>query len=267
MSSPLKRIFPAWLWKTMQRSYDSIFRLPEVPSAAFHPWRIQSKKVLADLKDSQVGKRCFIIGNGPSLKEMDLGKLKNEITFGMNRIYLLFPDLGFSTTYYVSINDLVIQQCALDIQALEMPRFLAWRSHPHIQPDENLNFLYTTYTGPGFSHDVSGRVWEGATVTYVTLQLAFHMGFSEVILIGVDHNFVSTGDPNQTIISEGDDPDHFSPHYFNKGFRWQLPDLETSEVAYRMAAQAYTEAGRTVLDATRGGKLTIFPKVDYDALF
>ena len=177
MSSALKRIFPAWLWKTMQRSYDAIIRLPEVPSAAFHPWRMKSKRVLADLKDSQSGKRCFIIGNGPSLQEMDLGKLKNEITFGLNRIYLLFPELGFSTTYYVSINDLVIQQCALDIQALEMPRFLAWSSHKHIQTPQGINFLYTTYTGPGFSHDVSGRVWEGATVTYVALQLLFTWDF------------------------------------------------------------------------------------------
>ena len=50
-------------------------------------------------------------------------------------------------------------------------------------------FLYTSYTGPHFSSDVRGRVWEGATVTNVTLQLAFHMGFQQVILIGVDHNY------------------------------------------------------------------------------
>jgi hypothetical protein len=267
MSSALKRIIPSRLWKTMQRSYDTILRLPEVPSAAFHPWRMKSKRVLADLKDSQSGKRCFIIGNGPSLREMDLGKLRNEITFGMNRIYLLFPELGFSTTYYVSINDLVIQQCAQDIQTLGMPRFLAWRSRSHIQSSEGLNYLYTTYTGSGFSRDVTGRIWEGATVTYVALQLAFHMGFSEVILIGVDHNFVSSGDPNQTITSEGDDPNHFSPNYFGKGFKWQLPDLDTSEIAYEMARDAYEKTGRRVLDATRGGKLTIFPKVDYDTLF
>ncbi|OGN74608.1 MAG: hypothetical protein A2X25_06705 [Chloroflexi bacterium GWB2_49_20] len=219
------------------------------------------------LRNTQRGKRCFIIGNGPSLRDIDLGRLKNEVTFGMNRIYLLFPELGFSTTYFVSINDLVIQQCAGDIRALTIPKFLAWRSHPYIQPTPDMSFLYTTYTGPKFSRNVGGRVWEGATVTYVALQLAFHMGFEEVILIGVDHNFVSSGAPNQTITSAGDDPNHFAPNYFGKGFKWQLPDLHTSEIAYRMARSAYEQAGRRVLDATRGGKLTVFPKVDYDSLF
>jgi hypothetical protein len=69
------------------------------------------------------------------------------------------------------------------------------------------------------------------------------------------------------VVSEGEDPNHFDPRYFGKGFRWQLPDLETSEIAYRMARRAYEQAGRRVLDATIGGKLTVFPKVEYGSLF
>ena len=115
--------------------------------------------------------------------------------------------------------------------------------------------------------DVSGRVWEGATVTNVALQLAFHMGFSEAILIGVDHNFATKGKPNTTVVSDGDDPNHFNPGYFGKGFRWQLPDLDTSEIGYEIARQAYETDGRKVLDATVEGKLQIFPKVDFTSLF
>ncbi len=79
------------------------------------------------------GQRCFIIGNGPSLKQTDLTKLKDEFTFGMNRIYLLFPELGFNTTYFVSINDLVIEQCAQEIAALPIPKFISWHSNRHFQ--------------------------------------------------------------------------------------------------------------------------------------
>jgi hypothetical protein len=88
-----------------------------------------------------------------------------------------------------------------------------------------------------------------------------------VILIGVDHNFTTQGKPNSTVVSEGPDPNHFNPNYFGKGFRWQLPDLDTSERGYAMARQAYEAAGRQVLDATVGGKLQIFPKVEYSSLF
>ena len=50
------------------------------------------------LKDTHRGQRCFIIGNGPSLKNTDLALLENEVTFGLNRIYLLFSKMGFCTT-------------------------------------------------------------------------------------------------------------------------------------------------------------------------
>ena len=149
-----------------------------------------------------------------------------------------------------------------------MPKFLSWRSHRFFPAGPlPATFLYTTYDNPAFARDVRRRVWESATVTYVALQLAFHMGFEQVILVGVDHSSAVAGKANTTIVSQGDDPNHFNPAYFGKGFRWQLPDFETSEIGYRLARQAYVSAGRQVLDATIGGKLTIFPKVDYLTLF
>ncbi|TFH31825.1 MAG: hypothetical protein E4G99_13495, partial [Anaerolineales bacterium] len=77
----------------------------------------------------------------------------------------------------------------------------------------------------------------------------------------------TAGRPNETVVSDGGDPNHFTPDYFGKGFRWQLPDLSASEHAYLMAKDAYESAGRSIVDATVGGKLTIFPKVEYKELF
>lgn len=271
MRQTLKSILPTPILQTARNTYDAFRRLPQLPAAYLHPWRRESIRRLAALKDIHKGKRAFIIGNGPSLRQTDLAKLKNEFTFGMNRIYLLFPELGFHTTYFCATNDLVIEQFHEDILALPMPKFLAWRSHhyfPAQLPIAQLPiFLYTSYTGPRFSPDVRGRVWEGATVTNFAFQLAFHMGFEQVILIGVDHNFTSKGEANKTVISQGDDPNHVSPNYFGKGIKWQLPDLDTSEIGYALARDAYQKEGREVLDATVGGKLTIFPKIDYNTLF
>ncbi len=267
VKSGLKKLIPdAWV-PGIASAYDGLRRLPELPAAYLHPWRRESMRHLAAMKDIHKGERCFIIGNGPSLKETDLSLLKNEKTMGMNRIYMLFDELGFKTTYLLSINDLVIEQCAGDFLALDVPRFFAWRSRQWLRPQPDLHFLYTSYTGPGFSTDITRRLWEGATVTNIALQVAYYLGFTEVILIGVDHSFVSQGKPNTTVVSTGDDPNHFSGAYFGKGFRWQLPDLETSEIGYRMAREAYEKAGRRVLDATIGGKLQIFDKAEYKRLF
>jgi hypothetical protein len=263
----LKQITPGPVWRAARETRNWLENAMLWPMATFHPWRRASIRRLGELKHIHRGERCFIIGNGPSLKRTDLSRLKNEYTFGMNRIYLGFPEMGFETTYFLTINSLVIEQCAADIRALRMPRFISWRSRDLIGPSPDLIFLHTTYTGAKFSTDARGRLWEGGTVTNIALQLAYHMGFQQVILIGVDHSYSAQGKPNTTVVSQGEDHDHFNANYFGKGFRWQLPDLETSEKGYEMARQAYEHAGRQVLDATIGGKLSIFKKVDYNGLF
>jgi uncharacterized Rossmann fold enzyme len=248
-----------WWWRNRGR---------HVLARSLSPRWAQSKRNLHRLENIHKDKRCFIIGNGPSLRQTDLNKLRDEYTFGLNRIYLLFPQLGFTTTYLVSVNDLVLEQCAAEMKSLSLPIFLTWRSRHWFHRDSKVTYLDTDFTGQeNFCPSITGRIFEGFTVTYVALQLAFHMGFNEVILVGVDHNFVTQGTANQAIVSQGDDPNHFSPDYFGKGFKWQLPDLAGSERAYSMARAAYSIAGRRVLDATIDGKLTIFPKVDYSSLF
>ncbi len=263
----LKKNLPAPVYNVLRESRDALQRAGQWPGAAFHPWRRDTIERLAALKDKHKGQRCFIIGNGPSLKQTDLSRLKGEYTLGQNRIYLAFPDLGFTTSYYLSVNDLVVEQCRDDIQNLPMPKFISWRARKWLQPRENLYFIHTTYTGEKFAKDIRERVWEGGTVTYTSLQVAYFLGFSQVILVGVDHNYVTQGKPNETVVSQGDDPNHFHPGYFGKGFRWQLPDLVQWEEAYRLARRTYEADGRSVVDATIGGKLRVFQRVEYDSLF
>jgi glycosyltransferase involved in cell wall biosynthesis len=226
----------------------------------------ESNHRLAQFKDKHRGQRCVIIGNGPSLNKMDLSFLKNEITFGMNRIYLLFDKWGFTSTYYVSVNPLVIEQSVEPIRQITAPRFLALEGLPFTGPAEKYIFLQRRPGGAYFSDDPRKGCW-WPTVTYAAMQLAYFMGFSEVILIGVDHYFKTKGDANKEIVSAGLDEDHFHPDYFGKGIRWNLPDLEKSEMAYRLAKQAFEAAGRRILDATVDGHLTIFPKADYKGIF
>jgi hypothetical protein len=267
MREKMIKALPAPIAGALRNTRDVFKMASEWPDSQFHPWRRDSIHKLNELRNTHVGERCFIIGNGPSLRNTDLSKLKNEFTVGMNRFYLAFPEMGFATSILLTVNDLVIEQCAQDIRALPIPTFVSWRGRKWIEPAENLHYLYTSYDLPRFNGNAAGRLWEGATVTFVAMQLAYHMGFKQVILIGVDHNFTTQGKPNTTITSNGDDPNHFNPSYFGKGFRWQLPDLDTSEIAYSMAREAYAKNGREILDATVGGKLTLFPKVDYESLF
>jgi len=253
----------------LDKMISPLYKLKEELTYHIHPAGRASLAILGDLRDCHQGKRCFIIGNGPSLQETDLTRLRDEYTFGLNRIYLLFPQLGFSTTFLVTVNHLVVEQCVDEILSVPSLKFLPWSLRKIIKPplQSDSIFFRGDRSGGGFTTDARRPLWQGATVTYIAMQLAYHMGFNQVILVGVDHTFITQGKPNTEIVSQGDDPNHFSVEYFGKGFRWQLPDLETSEIAYHMARRAFETDGREIVDATIGGKLTVFPKADYSSLF
>jgi hypothetical protein len=266
----IKKILPATVWRAGSQLYWGWYNRGRHVAAKFTMpvWRRNLKRLSA-YENIHAGKRAFIIGNGPSLKGMDLRPLKNEITFGSNRIYMLFPEIGFPTTYLVSVNDLVLEQCAQEMTTLDIPKWITWRARNHFTDGDKTLFLDSDYTGKeDFNHaSLAFRTFEGFTVTYVALQLAYLMGIREVILIGVDHNFATKGPANSVVVSSGADPNHFSGSYFGQGFKWQLPDLDGSERAYLLARQAYEADGRKVLDATVNGKLKIFDKTDYRTLF
>lgn len=189
---------------------------------------------------------------------MDL--LRTEHTFGLNRIYLMFEEIGFETTYHVVINRFVVEQCAADFKRISSPLFTTDKNHDLLAGADGTAYL-NTVVGPWFSPDASVGVCEGYTVTYVAMQLAYFMGFSEVLLVGVDHRFAAQGKANQLVESTGEDKSHFDPRYFDKGFKWQLPDLLNSELAYRDARSAFESAGRRIVDCTVDGALEVFEKM------
>jgi hypothetical protein len=224
------------------------------------PANRKNRAYIKQFKDLHAGRRCVIIGNGPSLKHTDLSLLQNEFTFGLNRIYLLFDELGFETTYHVVVNKLVVEQCAEDFRRIKAPLFTTTANRKFLADADNIAYL-SRLVGPRFCCDASRGIWEGATVTYAAMQIAYYMGFTQVVLVGVDHRFAVAGTPNQIVESSGPDASHFDTRYFAKGFRWQLPDLERSELAYSLARRAFEKDGRSIVDATVDGALTVFPKM------
>jgi hypothetical protein len=107
-------------------------------------------------------------------------------------------------------------------------------------------------------------MWEGYTVTYVCLQLAYYMGFKEVVLLGVDHYYGENKQPNLEAVATGPDEHHFHPDYFANGTRWNFPDLVNSEYAYTIAKAAYEKDGRTIINATSHTALEVFNLVPFN---
>ncbi len=225
------------------------------------------------------GKRAFLIGNGPSLNKLDLTKLKDEITIGVNSIYLNEEKMGFLPTHYVVEDNYVAEDRADEINTLRGPQ--KWFGN-YLKyclkgaPDDSVNWLnvrmrYDNYPNfPYFSENAARQVWTGGSVTYICMQLAFYFGVKELYLIGFDHHYDIPDDAKidgMEIMSQSDDPNHFDPNYFGKGYRWHDPMVERMEQGYAKAGKFFEKYGQKIYNATAGGKLEVLERVDYNSLF
>lgn len=227
---------------------------------------------LAEFKDIHKGERCFILGNGPSLNLIDISKIKDEITFGSNRVYKAFSEWGFHTKYWGMIDELFISQIGDEaLQSIPddvfkfMPfkdlYFLDWRSYKNIIP---CNFLSTDASQDlQFSVDPFA-LYEGGTVTYLLIQIAAIMGCNPIYLLGVDHTFPVQARKDQFCFTPSDDSQHFHPNYSNDNLlmNYGWPDVATS--AYALAYQELSRMGREIYNASPGTKLEAIPKMKFE---
>lgn len=229
----------------------------------------KSKIKLRKFHNKHIGERCFIVGNGPSLMVEDLNKLKNEICFGTHQIYNIFDRTDWRPTYYCAQDCKLIQESIVNINKMKLQhKFMALVKNRRYKKINNAYYLELIAKEfypklPQFSEDITNGIYEGYTVSYMCLQLAIYMGFKEIYLLGIDHNYKVTLLPNGEIKEDNEVQNHFSDNYDLP----VLPQLYKSSLAY-VAAQKYAkEHNIKILNATRGGKLDAFERIDFNSLF
>ncbi|SFQ15186.1 6-hydroxymethylpterin diphosphokinase MptE-like protein [Flavobacterium akiainvivens] len=239
-----------------------IRRLREIPH--YIAWRYSAmgrdnRKKLLSFKNKYSGETLFLLANGPSINKTDLSLLKGKNVMCMNRFYIKFPQLDFKPNYLVCIEETVLDRFSEDFSNLQIPGFVNWRLRNKIS---NVVYLKESFDIQfKFQPDITLPANTGGTVTFVCLQLAYFMGFSKVVILGMDHSFKETGLAGKAEIRTQDkDESHFDPNYFPKGMKWVLPDLVKSELGYAIARDFYKKNGREVIDATIEGKCNIFTK-------
>ncbi|MHB0976057.1 MAG: glycosyltransferase [Candidatus Aquicultorales bacterium] len=257
---------------------------------------------LSKFRDKHLGQRCFIMGNGPSLNQMDLTKLNDEIVFASNACYLLFDRVAWRPKYYASVDSRFIPDRAEEVLKMheENPQialFMPSKLHIHdgtgrvepitkyMPPGDNryffnhTNLLENNLPWSAFSIDINNHVVMPHTVTITLMQLAFYMGFKDIYLIGCDTSYKVP----DSVIQEGpvydkygkllltstkdDDINHFDPSYFGAGKRWHNPKVGEMIRHYGWAKRVINACGGQVINATVGGDLEVFPRVSFDSLF
>ncbi|UCE64127.1 MAG: DUF115 domain-containing protein [Nitrospirota bacterium] len=237
-----------------------------------------NERKVASLKDIHRGRRCFIVGNGPSLKIEDLDLLKKEITFACNKIYLAFSETEWRPTYYSVLDILVAENNATIIDELHLCKIYHEDVKPYFPGADDIIWLKALhepkvdgeYIG-GFSDNALRGVYAGWTVLYPQIQLAFFMGIREIYLIGVDFKFdVPTGTGKKclhgNILEYKGEKNHFHPEYRKPGETWTMPLLELQRKAFSAAKRAVEAKGGCIYNASRETALDVFPRADFDSL-
>lgn len=143
------------------------------------------------------GRRCFVVGNGPSLNRIDMAKLRDEITIGANRCFLGFPRWGFQFNYWCVVDQLQVEDYGADHVAAmpaDLPKFYPLEYLAYLQPPGGcpVNLHYGRH--PDFS-PFGDSFYRGHTVVTLMLQLAVLMGCDPIVLVGVDHRYNLKGSP------------------------------------------------------------------------
>jgi hypothetical protein len=241
---------------------------------------------LKSLQNYYIGQRCFIMGNGPSLKLMNLELLKNEVVWGFNKCYLLFDQISWRPKFYTTNDSRLTKDIAKKINQLveELPTSTFFFPKDFINPEmlnpsSNLNWINerlfegNDLSNWEFSVDASSWIANAATVAIAGLQLASYLGFNPIYLIGCDTSYsvpstVTIEDSPENLVStQNDDPNHFSSDYFSKGDKWLLPNVELMLKQYARSKTILDNHGVYVYNATEGGNLETFPRVNYESLF
>lgn len=233
----------------------------------------ESSRKIKALKDIHNGRRCFVVGNGPSLTSSDLDMITDEITFGFNRIYHMFSNTNWRPTYYMSQDDKTFINSVDEIANLKLDNMffpLNFKRDYHIDVKNSIHFIFRTNQQtefPEFQSNIRKGIYDGNSVVYSAIQMAIYMGIKEIYLIGVDHSFSKSIDDNGLIVLNSDVKDYFTNEYNLDRDNLHIPNLDKSTRGYITARDYAMDCGVGIFNATRGGKLEVYKRVDIDYLF
>ncbi|MCR2048730.1 DUF115 domain-containing protein [Acetatifactor muris] len=270
-------------------SYDN----PEVIYELYADW-IDWRKYTKRLKKfygRHKGKRCFIIGNGPSLSLQDLEKLKQEISFGSNSIYALYAHTAWRPTYYCAWDPVFCKEMMSEkksmfrlMEGCEATFTSLFNDAIQYRDDADMEKLYYMRTMheiannglPKFSEDCAECVYTSGTITYGMLQLAVYMGFRQIYLLGMDFSYSHERYADSTIvvkntmnhldIIEKVQERYYKPLTEHYGVQY-MADIDLQRSGYEVAKKYADTHEINIYNATRGGKLEVFKRVSFDGLF
>jgi hypothetical protein len=227
-----------------------------------------------------------VLGTGPSINQLDLSPLKDELCISVNSFFLhddctiikpnyhLASGLGLhpkvpdeaGANWYVqmeqSIGDAIILLNYVDRGFVEENDFFLKHYVHYLCYGESWDHLYKGGV------DASQLLYPARNVIVMVIQAAIYMGFRDIILLGVDHDwFIRAATQRQT-------------HFYSDSesvIEKQVPFVEVDWLTefkshaalwkqYEILENYTRSNGVSIYNATPGGILDTFERVEYETL-
>lgn len=221
-------------------------------------------------KNIHAGERCFILGTGPSLNDLNgdqIEKLKTEITFGVNSLYKSNVTSGLNPKYYTLVDNLYWETSSSTFQEISdrykpnSPIFLTDPRAKQIVDKLRLNqqaiYIYAKkYPTHKMDSEITENIFGAMNVISYSILTAIYMGFHEIYLLGCDYNaFCGFGSGHCY-----DDKEEMTSVSYNLAFYLKYYHL-TTEFHYLIAKLA-AEKGVKVINLTKVSLLDAYPRHD-----
>lgn len=279
------------LYKPLRRIY-LLFRNTFIPLGAIRNYIIfpciayfRKRKILPffygyekiiEYKDKYKEKRCFIIATGPSLRMEDVEKLENEYTFAVNSFCKIFDKTTFRPTFYAFLDpngqlnleregNFHPEQYAKEVSFLndifrkkrnyKKTVYLPICYQNHWYKLGEIDFDYSKNLK--WTDDLLWGIYDKYTITNCMIDVAIYMGFTKIYLLGVDCNYSG---PTSYFVDPGE-------NYEKKSANLALASQQAMTAGYEFMAKHAKEHGIKIYNATRGGMLEVFERVNFDSIF
>ena len=246
-------------------------------------------------RDSHMGERCFVLGNGPSLLDVDLEKLADEFVFSCNNFSLvegykkaktnvhLWADLSFfelredqkynHDELMDNYNKIAEENpvCFFHEQAFDFVK----KNHLDEKLDAHYFSVFPALDSKKRNQfDLSKAISLYTTVVQYAISIAIYMGFKEIYLLGCDStNIVSAINSAMNIKSEGMHAyknDDVNERYKELLNHWSMTELFYDQYylfeGYQTLKEECDKRGVKILNCSSKTLINEIPRITLDQI-
>jgi len=235
-------------------------------------------------------RRCFIIASGPSIKSQDLTLLKDEFCISVSNSYV-HKDYGLIQPSYhcvpfigghsqVESGEVICWLQQMEQETGQTIMFFSYNDRELVESNglfKNRSLYYLDHSlfnsadVERLGIDLTRPVLSPNSVSVMALTIAVFMGFKEIYLLGCDHDWILNWGEDVHFYSKSEHvvlaregySEYLKTDDYEKAFRTYLSLWEQ----YKAVNHFALSNGIRICNATAGGLLDVFPRVEYKSLF